>query len=242
MASRHGKKYRDALRKVEEALGSNGADGLAPLPACQVVKDTSTVRFDATVELHARLGVDARHADQQVRGAVALPNGTGKTVRVLCFVGGDKAREAQEAGADYVGGDDLIERIKGGWTDFDVAIATPDMMSKVGPLGRILGPRGLMPNPKSGTVTFDVGRAVREVNGGRVEFRTDRFGIVHVAIGKVSFSDEALHQNLTAVIDALVRNKPSAAKGQYLRTLYLSSTMGPSVPVDVREAAKLTTG
>jgi len=242
LASRHGKKYRDALRKVEEALGSNGADGLAPLPACQVVKDTSTVRFDATVELHARLGVDARHADQQVRGAVALPNGTGKTVRVLCFVGGDKAREAQEAGADYVGGDDLIERIKGGWTDFDVAIATPDMMSKVGPLGRILGPRGLMPNPKSGTVTFDVGRAVREVKGGRVEFRTDRFGIVHVAIGKVSFSDEALHQNLTAVIDALVRNKPSAAKGQYLRTLYLSSTMGPSVPVDVREAAKLTTG
>jgi len=242
LASRHGKKYQDALRKVEEALASNGADGLAPLPACQVVKDTSTVRFDATVELHARLGVDARHADQQVRGAVALPNGTGKTVRVLCFVGGDKAREAQEAGADYVGGDDLVERIKGGWTDFDVAIATPDMMSKVGPLGRILGPRGLMPNPKSGTVTFDVGRAVREVKGGRVEFRTDRFGIVHVAIGKVSFSDEALHENLTAVIDALVRNKPSAAKGQYLKTLYLSSTMGPSVPVDVREAAKLTTG
>ena len=241
MASRHGKKYRDALRKVEEALASNGADGLAPLPACQVVKDTSTVRFDATVELHARLGVDARHADQQVRGAVALPNGTGKTVRVLCFVGGDKAREAQEAGADYVGGDDLVERIKGGWTDFDVAIATPDMMSKVGPLGRILGPRGLMPNPKSGTVTFDVGRAVREVKGGRVEFRTDRFGIVHVAIGKVSFSDEALHENLTAVIDALVRNKPSAAKGQYLKTLYLASTMGPAVPVDVKEAAKLTT-
>jgi len=242
LARKHGKKYQEALHKVEQALGSNGADGLAPLPACQVVKDTSTVRFDATVELHARLGIDARHADQQVRGAVALPNGTGKTVRVLCFVGGDKAREAQEAGADYVGGDDLVERIKGGWTDFDVAIATPDMMSKVGPLGRILGPRGLMPNPKSGTVTFDVGRAVREVKGGRVEFRTDRFGIVHVAIGKVSFSDEALHENLTAVIDALVRNKPSAAKGQYLKTLYLSSTMGPSVPVDVREAAKLTTG
>jgi large subunit ribosomal protein L1 len=241
LASKHGKKYQEALRKVEQALQSNGSDGLAPLPACQVVKDTSTVRFDATVELHARLGVDARHADQQVRGAVALPNGTGKTIRVLCFVGGDKAREAQEAGADYVGGDDLIERIRGGWTDFDVAIATPDMMSKVGPLGRILGPRGLMPNPKSGTVTFDVGRAVREVKGGRVEFRTDKFGIVHVAIGKVSFSDEALHQNLTAVIDALVRNKPSAAKGQYLKTIYLSSTMGPAVPVDVKEAAKLTT-
>ena len=241
MASKHGKKYQEALRKVEDALQSNGADGLAPLPACQVVKDTSTVRFDATVELHARLGVDARHADQQVRGAVSLPNGTGKTIRVLCFVGGDKAKEAQEAGADYVGGDDLVERVKGGWTDFDVAIATPDMMSKVGPLGRILGPRGLMPNPKSGTVTFDVGRAVREVKGGRVEFRTDKFGIVHVAIGKVSFSDEALHQNLTAVIDALVRNKPSAAKGQYLKTIYLSSTMGPAVPVDVKEAAKLTT-
>jgi large subunit ribosomal protein L1 len=241
LASKHGKKYEEALRKVEQAIQGNGADGLAPLTACQVVKDTSTVRFDATVELHARLGVDARHADQQVRGAVSLPNGTGKTIRVLCFVGGDKAREAQEAGADYVGGDDLIERIKAGWTDFDVAIATPDMMSKVGPLGRILGPRGLMPNPKSGTVTFDVGRAVREVKGGRVEFRTDKFGIVHVAIGKVSFSDEALHQNLTAVIDALVRNKPSAAKGQYLKTIYLSSTMGPSVPLDVKEAAKLTT-
>jgi large subunit ribosomal protein L1 len=241
LANKHGKKYQEALRKVEEALGANGANGLAPLPACHVVKDTSTVRFDATVELHVRLGVDARHADQQVRGAVSLPNGTGKSIRVLCFVGGDKAREAQDAGADYVGGDDLIERIKGGWTDFDVAIATPDMMSKVGPLGRILGPRGLMPNPKSGTVTFDVGRAVREVKGGRVEFRTDKFGIVHVAIGKVSFSDEALHENLTAVIDALVRNKPSAAKGQYLKTLYLSSTMGPAVPVDVKEAAKLTT-
>jgi large subunit ribosomal protein L1 len=241
LAKKHGKKYQEALHKVEQALGGNGADGLAPLPACQVVKDTSTVRFDATVELHARLGVDARHADQQVRGAVSLPNGTGKTIRVVCFVGGDKAREAQEAGADFVGGDDLVERIKGGWTDFDVAIATPDMMSKVGPLGRILGPRGLMPNPKSGTVTFDVGRAVREVKGGRVEFRTDKFGIVHVAIGKVSFSDDALHENLTAVIDALVRNKPSAAKGQYLRTLYLASTMGPAVPIDVKEAAKLTT-
>lgn len=238
--SRHGKKYQEALQKLEVALGGNGKDGLAPLSACQTVKDTSTVRFDATVELHARLGVDARHADQQIRGTVALPNGTGKSVRVLTFVGGDKAREAQEAGADYVGGDDLVERIRGGWTDFDVAIATPDMMSKVGPLGRILGPRGLMPNPKSGTVTFDIGRAVKEVKGGRVEFRTDRWGIVHVAIGKVSFSQEALQENLAAVIDALVRNKPQAAKGQYFRTLYLSSTMGPSVPVDVKEAAKLS--
>lgn len=232
----------EALKKVEDALAANGAAGLPPMKACQVVRDTSTVKFDATVEAHVRLGVDVRHADQIVRGTVTLPKGSGKTVRVLTFVGGDKAREAQEAGADYVGGDDLIQRIQQGWTDFDVAIATPDMMSKVGPLGRILGPRGLMPNPKSGTVTFEVGRAVREVKGGRVEFRTDKAGIVHVAIGKASFEPSALEQNLTALVDALVRNKPSAAKGQYLRTLYLSTTMGPSVPVDVKEAAKLTTG
>jgi large subunit ribosomal protein L1 len=238
---KHGKKYAEALKKVEQALDGNGAGGLVPVKAVEVVRDTSTVKFDATVEAHVRLGVDVRHADQIVRGTVTLPSGTGKTVRVLAFVGGDKAREAQDAGADYVGGDDLVQRIQQGWTDFDVAIATPDMMSKVGPLGRILGPRGLMPNPKSGTVTFDVGRAVREVKGGRVEFRTDKSGIVHVAIGKVSFDVPALEQNLAALVDALVRSKPSAAKGQYLRSLYLSTTMGPSVPVDVREAARLTT-
>jgi large subunit ribosomal protein L1 len=242
LASRHGKKYQEAVEKVQQALGSDGANGLAPLRACEIVKDTSTVRFDASVEAHVRLGVDPRQADQMVRGTVSLPNGTGKTLRVLAFVGGDKAREAQEAGADYVGGDDLVERIKGGWTDFDVAVATPDMMSKVGPLGRILGPRGLMPNPRSGTVTFDIGRAVREVKGGRVEYRTDRWGIVHVAIGKVSFTEEKLHENLAALMEALMRSKPSTSKGQYLRTLYLAATMGPSVPVDVREAAKLTTG
>jgi large subunit ribosomal protein L1 len=242
LASRHGKKYQQALEKVQEALGSDGANGLAPLRACGVVRDTSVASFDASVEAHVRLGVDPRQADQIVRGTVALPNGTGKTLRVLAFVGGDKAREAQEAGADFVGGEDLIERIRGGWTDFDVAVATPDMMSKVGPLGRILGPRGLMPNPRSGTVTFDIGRAVREVKGGRVEYRTDRWGIVHVAIGKVSFPQEKLHENLAALMEALMRSKPSASKGQYLRTLYLASTMGPSVPVDVREAAKLSTG
>jgi len=242
LASRHGKKYREAVEKVQQALGSDGAGGLAPMRACAVVKDTSTARFDASVEAHVRLGVDPRQADQMVRGTVSLPNGTGKTLRVLAFVGGDKAREAQEAGADYVGGDDLVERIKGGWTDFDVAVATPDMMSKVGPLGRILGPRGLMPNPRSGTVTFDIGRAVREVKGGRVEYRTDRWGIVHVAIGKVSFPEDKLHENLAALMEALMRSKPSTSKGQYLRTLYLAATMGPSVPVDVREAAKLTTG
>lgn len=242
MASRHGKKYQEAVEKLQQALASNGAGGLNPMQACEVVRDTSTVRFDASIEAHVRLGVDPRQADQMVRGTVALPNGTGKSIRVLAFVGGDKAKEAQEAGADFVGGEDLVERIRGGWTEFDVAIATPDMMSKVGPLGKILGPRGLMPNPKSGTVTFDVGRAVREVKGGRVEFRTDRWGIVHVAIGKASFPGDKLHENLAALVEALLRNKPSASKGQYLRTLYLASTMGPSVPVDVREAAKLTTG
>jgi large subunit ribosomal protein L1 len=241
LAKKRGKRYEEALKRVEEALGADGSAGLAPVKACEVVKDTSTVKFDATVEAHVRLGVDVRHADQIVRGTVSLPNGTGKTLRVLTFVGGDKAREAQEAGADFVGGDDLVQRIQQGWTDFDVAIATPDMMSKVGPLGRILGPRGLMPNPKSGTVTFDVGRAVREVKGGRVEYRTDKSGIVHVAIGKASFEPAALERNLAALVDALVRAKPAAAKGQYLRTLYLATTMGPSVPVDVKEAAKLTT-
>jgi large subunit ribosomal protein L1 len=238
---KHGKKYAEALKKVEEALGANGDAGLAPVKACEVIRDTSTVKFDATVEAHVRLGVDVRHADQIVRGTVSLPAGTGKTVRVLAFVGGDKAREAQDAGADHIGGEDLVQRIQQGWTDFDVAIATPDMMSKVGPLGRILGPRGLMPNPKSGTVTFDIGRAVREVKGGRVEYRTDKAGIVHVAIGKASFETDALEKNLSALVDALVRAKPAAAKGQYLRSLYLSTTMGPSVPVDVKEAAKLTT-
>jgi len=242
LANRHGKKYQEALKKLEAALGDEGAaDGLAPVKACEVVRDTSTVKFDATVEAHVRLGVDVRHADQIVRGTVSLPAGTGKTVRVLCFVGGDKAKEAQDAGADYIGGDDLVQKIQGGWTDFDVAIATPDMMSKVGPLGRILGPRGLMPNPKSGTVTFDIGRAVGEVKGGRVSYRTDKAGIVHVGIGKASFESAALEKNLSALVDALVRAKPAAAKGQYLRSLYLSTTMGPAVPVDVKEAAKLTT-
>jgi large subunit ribosomal protein L1 len=239
LAKRHGKRYDEAVKRLQEVVGPDGG-ALAPARACEVVKDTSLARFDATVEAHVRLGVDPRHADQMVRASVVLPNGTGKTMRVLCFVAGDKLQEAQEAGADFVGGDDLVQRIQGGWTDFDAAIATPDLMPKVGPLGRILGPRGLMPNPKAGTVTFDVGRAVREIKGGRVEFRTDRWGIVHVAIGKVSFDTDRLEQNLAALVDALVRNKPQASKGQYLKTLYLAPSIGPSVPVDVREAAKLT--
>jgi len=212
------------------------------MKAVEVAKDTSVTKFDATVEVHVRLGIDVRHADQQLRSAVTLPRGTGKHVRVAVFAAGEKEREAKDAGADIVGGDDLVKRVSEGFTDFDVAVATPDMMSKVGPLGRILGPRGLMPNPKSGTVTFDVGRAVKEVKGGRIEFRADKFGIVHAPIGKASFEAKALHENFAALIEALVKNKPSAAKGQYLRTIYLSSTMGPSVPVDVREAGKLTTG
>jgi large subunit ribosomal protein L1 len=239
MPKRRGKKYIEAEKKVQAALSSNGDGGLDPQKAVEVVRDTSTSKFDATVEAHIRLGVDPRHAEQMVRGSVVLPNGTGKKVRVAVFAAGEKAREAQDAGADVVGGDDLVKRVQDGWTDFDAAIATPDMMAKVGPLGKVLGPRGLMPNPKSGTVTNDVARAVRESKGGKVEFRTDKFGIVHVPIGKVSFHQDALHQNLSTLVDALIRNKPAASKGQYLRTFYLTSTQGPSVPVDVREAAKL---
>jgi large subunit ribosomal protein L1 len=239
MPKRRGKKYVEAAKKVEDALTSNGNGGLDPETACRTVKETSVSKFDATVEAHIRLGVDPRHAEQMVRGSVVLPNGTGKKVRVAVFATADKAREAQEAGADVVGGDELVKKVAEGWTDFDAAVATPDIMSKVGPLGKILGPRGLMPNPKSGTVTFDVARAVREVKGGKVEFRTDKFGIIHAPIGKVSFGEKQLHENLTALVDALIRNKPSASKGQYLRTFYLAATQGPSVPIDVKEAAKL---
>src|SRR3989440_11132286 len=184
MPKKRGKKYTEAAKKVEAAVAANGDGGLAPEAACKIVRETSTSKFDATVEAHIRLGVDPRHAEQMVRGSVVLPNGTGKKGRVAVFATGDKAREAQEAGADVVGGDDLVKRVTDGWTDFDAAIATPDMMSKVGPLGKVLGPRGLMPNPKSGTVTQDVARAGRDAKGGKVEFRRDKFGIVHVPIGK----------------------------------------------------------
>ena len=239
MPKKRGKKYIEAAKRVEAAVSSNGNGGLEPEKACEIVRETSISKFDATVEAHIRLGVDPRHAEQMVRGSVVLPNGTGKKVRVAVFAAGERAREAQDAGADVVGGDDLVKRVQDGWTDFDTAIATPDMMAKVGPLGKTLGPRGLMPNPKSGTVTNDVARAVRDAKGGKVEFRTDKFGIVHVPIGKVSFDSRQLHQNLSTLVDALMRNKPATSKGQYLRTFYLTSTQGPSVPVDVREAAKL---
>ena len=241
MPKKRGKKYIEAAKKVEAAVSSNGNGGLEPQVAVQLVRETSISKFDATIEAHIRLGVDPRHAEQMVRGSVVLPNGTGKKVRVAVFAVGDKAREAQEAGADVVGGDDLVKKVTDGWTEFDTAIATPDIMSKVGPLGKVLGPRGLMPNPKSGTVTQDVARAVREAKGGKVVFWTDKFGIVHVPIGKVSFEQKALHENLSTLVDALIRNKPSTSKGQYLRTFFLTSTQGPSVPVDVKEAAKLHT-
>lgn len=194
---------------------------------------TSKAKFDETVELHARLGVDSRHADQQVRGAVVLPHGTGKTKKVLVIAKGDKVTEAEQAGADYVGGDEIVARIQGeGWMDFDVVVATPDMMGVVGRIGRILGPKGLMPNPKSGTVTFDIANAVNEIKAGKVEYRVDKQNIVHVPIGKVSFGAEKLEENFTSLVDALIKAKPAAAKGKYLKSVVLSSTMGPGIKLN----------
>ena len=222
----HGKKYAEASKLVE-------ADKFyAPDEAVQLLKKLSYVKFDPTVELHMKLGVDPRHADQMVRGTATLPAGSGKEIKVVVFAQGEKVGEAEQAGADFVGLEDLIKQINDGWLGFDVAIATPDVMSKVGSLGRRLGPRGLMPNPKTGTVTFEIAKAVREVKAGRVEFRVDRTSLLHVPIGKLSFSDEQLMQNLAATVDAIVRAKPSGAKGQYVRTVALCSTMSPSVRLD----------
>jgi large subunit ribosomal protein L1 len=223
----HGKKYLEAAKLVDrERLYS-------PSEAAALAKETAFVAFDATVEAHLRLGVDPRHADQMVRGTVVLPHGTGKTVRVVVFAQGDKAQEALRAGADEVGGEDLVKKIEGGWLDFDVALATPDSMGMVGKLGKILGRRGLMPNPKAGTITFDLERAVKEVKGGRVEFKVDKSAILHVAVGKTSFAEDALVANLAALIDAVNRAKPSGAKGQYLKGLTIANTMGPGIRVDV---------
>ena len=221
----HGKKYRSAAEKRE--LGNP----YQPRQALELVKGASFAKFDETVEVAVRLGVDPRHADQVVRGTVVLPAGTGKSVRVLVIAAGDKAREAQEAGADFVG-TEFIQKIKDGWLDFDVMIATPDQMGQIGQLGRVLGPRGLMPNPKAGTVTFNVGQAVRETKAGKIEFRVDKGGNVHVPIGKVSFPLEALETNFGAFMDQIVRSKPAAAKGVYVRNVSVSSTMGPGVTVD----------
>jgi large subunit ribosomal protein L1 len=203
-----------------------------PLTAVRMIKGQELTRFDPTVEVHMRLGVNVRHADQQLRGTISLPHGTGKDVKVAVFAEGDKAREAEQAGADIVGGDDLAKRIQDGFDDFDVAIATPDMMGTVGKLGRILGPRGLMPNPKAGTVTFDIGKAVRDSKAGKLEYRTDRGANVHLTIGKKSFEAKALLENYATVLDEIVRAKPSAAKGRYIRTITLTTSMGPGIHVD----------
>jgi large subunit ribosomal protein L1 len=212
----------------------------APLAAVRLAKKTSTTKFDATVEVAFRLGVDPRKADQMVRGTVNLPHGTGKTARVLVLATGDRAEEARAAGADYVGSDDMLERIQGGWLDFDAVVATPDMMGKVGRLGRVLGPRGLMPNPKTGTVTVDVARAVTEIKGGKIEFRVDKHANLHFIIGKVSFDDTALVENYSAALDEVLRLKPSASKGRYLKKAAFSTTMGPSIPVDPNRTRNLT--
>lgn len=221
----HGKKFNQAATKVDAALSYQVRQAL------ELVKSASFAKFDETVEVAVRLGVDPRHADQVVRGTVVLPAGTGKSVRVLVIAVGEKAREAQEAGADFVGVENL-QKIKDGWLDFDVMIATPDQMGQVGQLGRVLGPRGLMPNPKAGTVTMNVGQAVRESKAGKIEFRVDKGGNVHAAIGKVSFGIEALETNFTALMDQIVRSKPAAAKGVYVKNVSVSSTMGPGVRVD----------
>jgi large subunit ribosomal protein L1 len=223
---KHGKKYRAAAEKVDPLKQYPPADGV------KLVKETAYAKFDESVELHIRTGLDPKHADQIVRGSAVLPAGTGRTQRVVAFAQGDKAREAEAAGADIVGADELVARIQAGWTDFDVAVATPDMMGAVGRLGKVLGPRGLMPNPRSGTVTPDIGRAIREIKGGRVEFRVDRTGVIHVPIGKVSFEEDKILQNLGALVDAVVRAKPTGSKGQYIHTLNIASTMGPAVSLD----------
>ena len=222
-----GKKYQDAAKQIEKNTQYDAAEGFG------LICKTASAKFDETVELHVKLGVDSRHADQQVRGAIVLPHGTGKTVRVLVFAKGDKADAAREAGADYVGDMDMVEKIqKENWFDFDVVVATPDMMGLVGRLGRVLGPKGLMPNPKSGTVTMDVTRAVNEIKAGKVEYRVDKTSIVHCPLGKTSFTEQQLGENLRALMDAIVKAKPASAKGTYIRSCVVSSTMGPGIKVN----------
>ena len=229
---KRGKKYVEAAKLVDRAALYDTAE------AIDLVQKTSTTKFDATVEAHIRLGVDRRHADQQVRGAVVLPHGTGKTVRVLVFAKGDKAEEALAAGADFVGAEDLIPKIQNeNWFGFDVAVATPDMMGVVGRLGRVLGPKGLMPNPKAGTVTMDVTKAINDIKAGKIEYRLDKTNIIHVPVGKVSFGSEKLEENFQTLMSAIIKAKPAAAKGQYLKSVVLTTTMGPGVKVN---AAKIS--
>ncbi len=225
---KHGKKYNESAKLIDRTTFYEIEDAVA------LAKKTAGAKFDETVEVHIRTGCDGRHADQQIRGAVVLPNGTGKTVRVLVFAKGDKVAEAEAAGADYVGGDELIPKIQNdGWLDFDVVVATPDMMGVVGRLGKVLGPKGLMPNPKAGTVTMDVTKAINDIKAGKIEYRLDKTNIIHCPIGKVSFTEEQLTQNLNTLLEAIVKAKPSTLKGQYLRSITLASTMGPGVKVSV---------
>ena len=225
--AKKGKKYAEALGKIDRTKLYDAKDALA------LVSEIATAKFDETVEAHIKLGVDSRHADQQVRGAIVLPHGTGKTKKVLVFAKGDKAKEAEAAGADFVGAEELVQKIqKENWFEFDVVVATPDMMGVVGRLGRVLGPKGLMPNPKSGTVTFDVTKAVQEIKAGKVEYRLDKNNIIHVSIGKVSFGGEKLTENFSVLMNAIIKAKPSAAKGQYLRSVTVASTMGPGVKIN----------
>lgn len=226
-----GKKFESAAAKVEEK-----PYGLKE--AVDTVKQTSFVKFDETVDLALRLGVDPKRADQMVRGTTVLPHGTGKKVRVLVFAKGEKEQEARAAGADYVGGDDLMEKIKGGWMDFDQAIATPDLMASVGKLGKVLGPRGLMPNPKTGTVTFEVGKAINEIRKGRVEYKVEKAGIIHVPVGKVSFSSDHLYENANAVLESVMKARPASVKGRYLKSATISSTMGPGIQLDAMAITK----
>ncbi len=224
--AKHGKRYIEAKKKIETGKAYPVEE------AIKLVLDTATAKFDETVEVAVNLGVDPRHADQMVRGSVVLPHGTGKQVRILVFAQGEKEKEAKDAGADYVGGDELIQKIEQGWLDFDKVVATPDMMSKVAKLGRILGPRGLMPSTKTGTVTFDVAKAIKELKGGKIDFKVDKGGVVHAPIGKVSFGSEKLIDNFKALMETIARLKPSSAKGTYIKGVTVSSTMGPGVKID----------
>ena len=229
-----GKNYQSSAKLIDRSKLYE------PAEAVKLIGEVAKAKFDETVEAHIRLGVDPRRSDQQVRGAVVLPYGTGKTKRVLVFAKGEKAHEAEEAGADYVGADDLAEKIRGGWMDFDITVATPDMMATVGKLGKILGPRGLMPNPKTGTVTFDVAKAIAEIKAGKVEYRVDKTGIVHVPIGKASFGEEKLMANLAVLMDAVVKARPAAAKGAYLKSISIAATMSPGVFISPQSAATMS--